>query len=318
MLYVETEPLAAQPQFLDVACEGRPCRFHLLHATLEERRRTRGKRPRVREVTRTAVGHTHDVYHVVLFTRGESRFALGGRAVPCRPGTLVVTCPGEVHDFGPLKGSEVYYRELAFALEGDRGPLRLGSERVLELFTGRELAGAEFPVELRPRVAAEMGRVFERMVPALVERRDFLAAWVEIARIVTIIADEVHRPEEALGPPGRGPLAGRIARAREAIELRFAERLSVAELAREAGLSKEYFIRSFKAEVGLPPVAFQRRVRIRAAMRLLATAGLSCGEIADLVGFGDVYQFSRAFSGVAGVPPTEYRRRAREGTAIPG
>ncbi|MHC4251809.1 MAG: helix-turn-helix domain-containing protein [Planctomycetota bacterium] len=318
MLYVETGPLPAQPQFLDVVCEGRPYRFHLLHASLEERRRTRGKRPRVREVTRTAVGHTHDVYHVVLFTRGESKFALGGRAVPCRPGTLVVTCPGEVHDFGPLKGSEVRYRELTFALEGELGPIRLGIEEVLGLLTGRELSRAEYPVELRAPVAGEIGRAFERMLPALVERRDFPTAWVEIARVLTIIADEVHRPEEAPSPPGRGPLAGRIARAREAIELRFAERLSVAELAREAGLSKEYFIRSFKAEVGLPPVAYQRRVRIRAAMRLLATAGLSCGEIADLVGFGDVYQFSRAFSGVAGVPPTEYRRRARGAPPVTG
>jgi AraC-like DNA-binding protein len=314
MLYVETEPIAARPQFLDVVRDGEPFRFHLLHATLEERRRRRGKRPRVRVVTRTAVGHTHDVYHVVLFTRGESKFAYGGRAAPCRPGTLVVTSPGEVHDFGPLEGREIHYREFTFALEGDRGPLTLSISEVLELFTGRELGPAEYPVELRPRVAGEMGRVFESMVPALVERRDFAAAWIELARIMTMIADEVHAPSGGEPSSGGGPVAGRIVRARESIELRFAERLSVGTLAREANLSKEYFIRAFKAEVGLPPIAFQRRVRIRAAMRLLATAGLSCGEIADLVGFGDVYQFSRAFSGVAGLPPTEYRRRARDGS----
>lgn len=318
MLYVETEPLPAQPQFLDVVCDGVPFRFHLLHASLEERRRARGKRPRVREVTRTAIGHTHDVYHVVLFTRGESKFAFGGRAVPCRPGTLIVTCPGEVHDFGPLKGREIHYREITFALEGEEGPLRLPFERTLELFTGRELVSARYPVELRAPVASRIGRAFERLLPALVERRDFPAAWVELVRIVTIIAGEVHRPAEAAPAPGRGPLAGRIARVREGIELRFAERLTVTELAREANLSKEYFIRAFKAEAGLPPVAFQRRIRIRAAKRLLATTGLSCGEIADLVGFGDVYQFSRAFSKIAGLPPTEYRRRARSAPPPPG
>ena len=45
--------------------------------------------------------HIHDVYHVALFRHGKGEFLLNGRLTPCRPNTLVLTSPGQSHDFGP-------------------------------------------------------------------------------------------------------------------------------------------------------------------------------------------------------------------------
>ena len=48
--------------------------------------------------------------------------------------------------------------------------------------------------------------------------------------------------------------------------------------------------------------------RIKAACRLLEETSLTVSEIAEKVGMGDVYYFSRIFSREKGCPPMRYRK----------
>jgi AraC-like DNA-binding protein len=84
-------------------------------------------------------------------------------------------------------------------------------------------------------------------------------------------------------------------------------------LARVAGLSRAAFAARFAATIGVPPMQYLYRCRMRRAMTLLAGTGATAAAVASRVGYGSEAGFSTAFARYSGVPPGEYRRRTRPG-----
>lgn len=86
------------------------------------------------------------------------------------------------------------------------------------------------------------------------------------------------------------------------------QKWSVAGLAQRAGMAPDHFSRVFGEIMGARPQAFVVRNRINRAQQLLLETHLQVGEIAQLLGFRDVFYFSRQFRGRCGVSPSHYRR----------
>ena len=93
-----------------------------------------------------------------------------------------------------------------------------------------------------------------------------------------------------------------VKRVRDCLESRYAENLTLAELAHIANLSPFYLIRVFRKEVGLPPHAYQTRVRLNRATALLAQ-GATIGDAALNSGFFDQSHFTNHFRKVFGYTP---------------
>lgn len=89
-----------------------------------------------------------------------------------------------------------------------------------------------------------------------------------------------------------------------------ARRLKVAELARRFHCSPDHFTRIFRKYGKLSPEAFMISARIDAAMTYLRTSSHSIGRIAELLGYSDVYAFSRQFRQKTGRTPSAFRREA--------
>jgi AraC-like DNA-binding protein len=99
----------------------------------------------------------------------------------------------------------------------------------------------------------------------------------------------------------------RLLRARDAIDLRFADPIDIAVLARIALMSPAHFIRQFKATFGEPPHRYLQRRRVERAMALLRDSGQSITEVALAVGFASPGTFSRTFKAIVGASPSAYR-----------
>src|SRR5690606_28765236 len=98
-----------------------------------------------------------------------------------------------------------------------------------------------------------------------------------------------------------------IRRARRLADECFMQDLTLNELAATAGLSRFYFLRAFRREVGVPPHAYLTGRRIAAAKGLL-DGDQPLSEVALACGFYDQSHFTRAFKGATGVTPGQYRR----------
>jgi len=86
------------------------------------------------------------------------------------------------------------------------------------------------------------------------------------------------------------------------------ESLSRQDIADHMGYSARHLDRCFNEEMGLTPIAYLTRFRVRQSRRLLQSTSRSIGDVADAVGFSNSAYFSRVFKQEVGVSPSEYRR----------
>jgi len=86
---------------------------------------------------------------------------------------------------------------------------------------------------------------------------------------------------------------------------------SPSALARAAGLSVAQFNRRFRALTGASPARYQITRRIDRARELLRETPLTLQQIADALGYRDIYYFHRQYRRETGQTPAEARRQFR-------
>lgn len=80
------------------------------------------------------------------------------------------------------------------------------------------------------------------------------------------------------------------------------------ELAEVAAMSRSHLCHRFREHFGSSISEYVIRKRMSAAQRLLFEVDLRPGDIAEAVGYPDIYQFSKQFKKTFGVSPTQYRK----------
>ena len=92
----------------------------------------------------------------------------------------------------------------------------------------------------------------------------------------------------------------RLLRARDAMDLAYAEPLDVRTVARVAHVSPAHFIRCFRAVFGETPHRYLQRRRVERSMFLLRETDRSVTDVCFDVGFTSLGTFSRTFRDIVG------------------
>jgi len=241
-----------------------------------------------------------------LKTKGEATWRLGRQTVEAEPGTCLWLRPGmqrELHSRTMTKSACLWIH--FDTLRSPRGPAFLPAARdlpppVVEFVDVdlvatlasrlRELMSPSLPYQSAAEEAAARSAAQVYLRAIILE---FLAAargsghaeageiGLHQRRAVARVASQMHDD-----PGGCGDL-GRLAAAQ--------------------GYGQRYFARLFKAVTGTSMSEHLVRSRINRARALLAQRDLSIGEVADQLGYRDVYFFSRQFKKYAGCAPGKYR-----------
>lgn len=92
----------------------------------------------------------------------------------------------------------------------------------------------------------------------------------------------------------------------------YAESLTREQIARYVGVSESYLANCFHQELGISPMTYLNRYRIKQARALLEAGELNVTEVALAAGFSDSAYFGRVFQRDVGVSPGAYRRGHRK------
>jgi AraC family transcriptional regulator len=107
----------------------------------------------------------------------------------------------------------------------------------------------------------------------------------------------------------RGGLpGGALWRVRGYIDRHIGERISLNQLARQAGVSRFHFARQFRQTTGESPMEYLRRVRIERSKSILQTRDSTIAEVAARLGFSDQSHFTRTFGRLVGISPGSFAR----------
>lgn len=82
---------------------------------------------------------------------------------------------------------------------------------------------------------------------------------------------------------------------------------TIDELVADSGLSRSHFYQVFKNCTGVSPYQYHLQLRMSRARELLRGSALSVKQIAAILKFNSVYQFSRIFKQKIGRSPSQYR-----------
>jgi AraC-like DNA-binding protein len=241
--------------------------------------------------------HAHDTFAIGVIVAGAEAFHYRGVRHVAPAGSLVAVNPDELHDGRP-EGESFAYRMLYPSIEL--------VQRIADDLGERPAGFPAFtrPVMQDPEVAARLSAAH-----ALMEgQADRLAVDDALTAALTLMVCR-HSASDTRGRR-LGREAAPIRRARQHADESFMQDLTLDELAATAGLSRFYFLRAFRREVGVTPHAYLTGRRIAAA-KLLLDGDVPLSEVALACGFYDQSHFTRSFKGCTGVTPGQYRRGSR-------
>ena len=201
----------------------------------------------------------------------------------------------------------------AFGLSETAVAVRVGPAIIAYLQTGQVLFHP--PTSLQTRRAlkqikdwglsldsVETARLYNET--PVVRRSEYEAT----VRLLQFFADQLGTLANQVVVQQRTVEPAQITRARQFIEARHQEPLSLAAVALRAGFSRFHFSKTFKQVTGLTFTRYLSRIRVEKAKNLLLNRNFRVGEIAFEVGFQSLTQFNRAFKRIAGESATLYRR----------
>ena len=232
-----------------------------------------------------------------LAVGGAGALCVNGVEHEIRPGTLFCLRPGDtgwaVHD--PENRLTVVFLHFDFYSPGTEEVVRAEDG----LLPSRCVRFDDF---------SGIDRLLSRAVRAA-QSRDPASA-IEARSLLHLALLEIYRQDARMRGGAARAVDPRIEELALYLRSRPSVRMSVDEAASRVGLSADYFSRLFASQTGESFRAYSLRVRMERALFLLEETGMKVGEIAESLGYKDVYLFSRQFRSVYGLPPSHVRKRA--------
>lgn len=102
-----------------------------------------------------------------------------------------------------------------------------------------------------------------------------------------------------------------VQQACELLSSQYSDTIRIPDLAHQLGMSNSVFRKRFLAEVGVAPGEYRIRRRLEKAMELLVSTDMQITEIAERLGYYNIYALSAQFKQFAGISPSEFRKRSR-------
>lgn len=259
--------------------------------------------------------HWHDEFEVILVESGTMRVSVGSKRMTVPSGSGLFINSGALHAAEQLGDETCRIPNIVFhpRLVGGSYSSAFWDRYLIPLMGATELGAVELragepwaddalaSVERAWRAGAEEPIGYEFVMRE------------ELSRVVLAMWELLPKALSDQGAGRRAKRANeRMKLMLDLIEQRFAEPLTIDDIAGAASVSTSECLRCFAEVVGITPIQYLRRYRLQRAAALLETTDMTVGEVARSCGFKESSYFARAFKDLKGATPAAYRRAFKE------
>ncbi len=266
-----------------------------------------------RGVNRMAAAHSHGDVEINFSPAGEFRYLLGGEQVSIPPGRLGLFWGAVPHRFLDLVGDA---QAMCYWVTV---PLHLLLGWSLPDAFARDLLAGRMVVDRQAAPADELQLTawasdLARDAPAARRRTAALEVEARLRRLALDHGWSSSARARRTGPDARrtdgDDPAHRMARF---IADRYADPITVADIADHVRLNPNYAMTLFRARMGTTLTDHLTRQRVAHAQRLLLTTDRTILDIGFTAGFGSVSRYYAAFKRITRRSPRAYRQAVRGG-----
>ena len=257
--------------------------------------------------------HWHDYCEVELVIGGRGEHELNRRRYPLTENCAYLITPLDFHRVQATDGEELELYHVQF------GCTVLGSEMMRRIMSAREALLGGIAVRLKGKQQSRVRGAFEELMEEFDACRwdavTMLRACLE--RLCVLILREAERGGQIAASAPHAVENTLVNHAVEYIQYNFRTPITLADAARRAHLSANYFGEQFHACMGVTFNEYLRTRRLEYAYCLLTETDLSVAEIVRESGFQSPSYFSQVFRARYGASPTHIRSGQRPHAARP-
>ncbi|QAY65232.1 helix-turn-helix transcriptional regulator [Paenibacillus protaetiae] len=241
-------------------------------------------------------------YYLIFVLEGEGTFIQHGRTYPLRPNDMYCLFPQVTHEY--YTNPEKPLKKLFIAFDG---------KLALKLL---ERAGlyAHQPHRqgiLTEEAISELWQLAEVVSKGETHHTDLerLSLFYRVFDRVSHLSDETDHAASYN--------SDWLVKGKEFLSIHYNDGITVDQVSQNVGVDRTHFSKQFRKAYGISPVQYIQYLKIKEATLLLFQTNYKISEIAQSVGYPDVFSFSRAFKKLQGMSPNRYRQGLADGAIAP-
>jgi AraC-like DNA-binding protein len=222
--------------------------------------------------------HQHHCWELVYYRSGHVRSQVGKQIYDVKPGTLLITPPGVPHSDTADNG----YNNIYLQLELDQIP--------------------DWPQHCLDDETLTLGNILIAIV-----REWHGGKWRSDEMLATLIIQLDIYLQRAQASQQTSIASQTVVAVEHLMELRYAENITIADLAHEVGISVSALRGYFHQLRGIAPLAYLHQIRLQHALGMLRSSTLPLEEIAHLCGYDSASHLSMHVRRHTGKSPGRWR-----------
>lgn len=236
--------------------------------------------------------HYHDFNEINVVFSGRGRHFLNGHESELRPGTAFLLTPIDFHEIKILEPIECY--NIIFT------DTVLSKDIITEVYNCQRKCVVNFDSDCFVHIRVYCEQLWNHFC------HNTSSSGLATTRLLELLLMEVSR-ESMTGYAAMGFDELSIQHALAFIHDHFRDDISLDDVAREAGLSTNYFSNKFHSVVGVTFQSYLQDLRLSFASNLLSMSNLTVTEVGSTAGFKSLSHFERSFRSKYCQSPKMYR-----------
>lgn len=251
--------------------------------------------------------HWHDEVEIVYIKRGCGTLTVDFTQYLVSAGTIALIIPGRLHSIGQYGEERMEYENIIFHpnILLSRNTDTSNTDFLQPLFSGRlslpllYTPDSEGYRELSACVDAndDICRTYPKGYQLFIKSQLFMLFFLLYNRCG--IREQPQKEHRSLE---------KMKLVLKYIENHYMNKITIEDIAAEAGLSQSHFMKYFKSTMGTSFTCYLNEYRLIMASRLLVSSDSSILDIAAEVGFENLSYFNRTFKKRFSQTPREYRK----------